>query len=690
MASLNIVDTFILAALLLAAYLYSAKRRSKNGHNGSVATKPVDSLSKSIKARDFLKVMQENDKNCIVFYGSQTGTAEGFANKLAQEGTQRFGLSTLVADLADYDYDNLAELPSNKVAIFAMASHGEGEPTDNAFEFHEFITNMATQASEDDAQQLTGVKYVMFGLGNSTYEQFNAVARNVDKALTKLGAQRLGPLGEGNDGTGTMEEDFLAWKEIMWASLAESMSLSERESIYMPTLSISEDTTLSATDDQVFLGELSGGLAKSRQSSPYSPKNPFIAPILESRELFTSPDRNCIHMEIGLEGSNLSYQTGDHIAVWPLNCGREVNRFLSVFGLHGKRDTVIRIKGYGVTTEVPVPEITTYDAICRYYLEISAPVSRQFMSSLTEFITDDALRTKLVTLSKDKDGFNEEVSAHKYTIAQAIEKFTNQPLESVPFSFLLELLPKFRPRYYSISSSSLVQDKAVSITAVVESSSSTYDPAQKFYGIATNYLLALKQKQNNEVSPSSQHLQYQLGGPRGKYEGFRVPVHIRHSDFRLPQTSERPIIMVGPGTGVAPFRGFIQERARLAKLDKKVGMNLLFYGCRNSQEDFLYKKEWETVNAQLGDSFQLVTAFSREGKGRIYVQDRLLEHASLVRKLLDQGACFYVCGNAARMAVDVRRVLSQILADSQISPAKHGEKALKMLRQSGRYQEDVW
>lgn len=596
MAQVDALDVIVLVVLLVGSLAYLTKgtywgvQKDPYASSNGTANGP-----KAGKTRDILQKLEETGKNCVIFYGSQTGTAEDYASRLAKEGSQRFGLKTMVADLEDYDYDNLDKFPEDKVAFFVLATYGEGEPTDNAVEFFQFITGddfpFESGSSADD-KPLSNLKYVAFGLGNNTYEHYNAMVRRVDAALTRLGAKRIGAAGEGDDGAGTMEEDFLAWKEPMWQELAKVMGLEEREAVCEPVFSVTEEDSMSPEDDNVYLGEPTHGHLHGSGTPPFSAQNPYIAPIVESRELFTVKDRNCLHMEIDVSGSNLAYETGDHIAIWPTNAGAEVDRFLKVFGLEEKRHTVITIKGLDITAKVPIPTPTTYDAAVRYYMEICAPVSRQFMSSLAAFAPDETAKAELVRLGGDKDYFQEKVSSQCFNIAQALESITSKPFSSVPFSLLIEGINKIQPRYYSISSSSLVQKDKISITAVVES---TRIPGATHIvkGVTTNYLLALKQKQNGDPEPDPHALTYAINGPRNKYEGIRVPVHVRHSNFKLPSDPSKPIIMIGPGTGVAPFRGFIQERAALAARGEKIGTTILFYGCRNRNEDFLYKDEWK-------------------------------------------------------------------------------------------------
>jgi NADPH-ferrihemoprotein reductase len=592
MAELDTLDVVVLVAILVGTVAYLTK-----GKLWAVAKDPYTASFagangvKSGKTRNIIEAMEESGKNCIIFYGSQTGTAEDYAARLAKEGKSRFGLETMVADLEDYDFDNLDQIPSDKVVFFVLATYGEGEPTDNAVEFYEFITSESPAFSSGNEPPLDNLNYVAFGLGNNTYEHYNAMVRRVDKALQRLGAHRIGEAGEGDDGAGTMEEDFLAWKDPMWAALAAKMGLEEREGVYEPIFGIVEREGLTRDDPEVYLGEPNKSHLEGNPKGPFNAHNPYIAPIVKSYELFKAKDRNCLHMDIDVSGSNLTYQTGDHIAVWPTNAGEEVDRFLDVFDLTDKRHNVISVKALEPTAKVPTP--TTYDAIVRYHMEICAPVSRQFVASLAQFAPDDDSKAELTKLGNDKDYFHSKVTTQYLNIARLLSSVSKgKKWSNVPFSLLIESITKLQPRYYSISSSSLEQPKVISITAVVESQvlPGRDDP---FRGVSTNYLLALKQKQNGDPNPAAFGLTYEINGPRNKYDGFQVPVHVRHSNFKLPSNPTKPIIMVGPGTGVAPFRGFVRERRKMAENGQEVGKTILFFGCRKSTEDFMYEEEWK-------------------------------------------------------------------------------------------------
>ena len=598
MAQLDTLDLIVLVVLLIGSVLYFTKGVywgiAKDPYASSFAH--ANGSAKSGVSRNIAQRMSESEKNCVIFYGSQTGTAEDYASRLAKEGSSRFGLKTMTADLEEYDFDSLDTLPEESIAFFVMATYGEGEPTDNAVEFFEFINSEDSSYSSGGSatdKPLKNLKFVAFGLGNNTYEHYNAMVRKTETALRNLGAERISAAGEGDDGAGTMEEDFLAWKEPMWTDLAKAMGLQEREAVYEPVFEVRERTDMDPTNDLVYLGEPNKNHLEGRSRGPYNAGNPYIAPLSQSRELFNEKTRNCLHCEIDIGGSNLSYTTGDHIAIWPTNAGKEVDRFLAALGLSEKRNAVISVRGIDATAKIPFPSPTTYDAVVRYHMEICAPVSRQFVGTLAQFAPDEAVKNELTTIGGDKDYFQSQVSSKNLNLAQFLETLgKGQKWTSIPFSLFIEGLTKLQPRYYSISSSSLVQKDKVGITAVIESVHKPNAP-HVVKGVTTNYLLALKQKQHGDPDPDPHGLYYAISGPRNKYDGVHVPVHIRHSNFKLPSNPSVPVIMVGPGTGVAPFRGFVQERASLARSGQQVGKTMLFFGCRNRTDDFIYSDEWE-------------------------------------------------------------------------------------------------
>jgi NADPH-ferrihemoprotein reductase len=549
----------------------------------------VVSPTQSIKSR-----LDQTSRECIIFYGSQTGTAERFAMQLAKNAKTRFGLASVVADLDDFDYSDLKTLGSDRLVIFILATYGEGAPTDNAIDFDQFLKTMPKFAKREGLNEGTfHLQYAIFGLGNSSYQQYNKMAIQTDVHLQDRGATRLGQLGLGDDGKGTLDDDFILWQDDTLRSFAKCLELKQLDYTFTPDFQITEHGSSLGAD--VFLGEPNNIQRKGKLQGPFSARNPLPASVVEARDLFSSLDRHCVHVEFDISGTSVIYETGDHLALSPINSNLEVHRFLQIFGLSGKENTVISANANDATVKQPLPPKTTYEAAARYYLDIAAPVPRQVLVRLSNFIDDASAREQLIRLGSNAIAYTTEVSCYRLNLAQILSKLSGKSKTwPVPFSFLIENIPPLRPRYYSISSTPLIDKKRISITAVVDHVTGPDWPFE-FKGVASNYLLALKTKLID--LPTSVSLSaietHQLGGPRNKLSNGRAWIHVRRSKFRLPKSSSTPIIMVGPGTGVAPFRGFVRERSFQARLGAKIGKTMLFYGCRGSNEDYLYEDEWK-------------------------------------------------------------------------------------------------
>jgi NADPH-ferrihemoprotein reductase len=550
--------------------------------------------------RSIKKRMQQTGKNCIIFYGSQTGTAEKFARRLAKETTTRFNLQNMIADLDDFDFDDLNALETQQLAIFVLATYGEGEPTDNAISFYNFLKRNANLPDGAAANRsLSQFRYVAFGLGNSSYQFYNSMILRTDEMFRSCGATRIGEVGLGDDGKGTLEEDFSQWKEKALIAIAEHFRLQELEHEFKPDFEVTESQVIQISD--VFLGEPNKAQLRNKIYGPFTPQNPFPATIVEARELFSSKDRNCLHLEFDVSNTTLKYDTGDHLAVSPVNSELEVDRFLRVFGLHQRKGQIIEIRSYDPSVKVTIPSKTTYEAAARHYLDIGAAVTRQLLTSLSALTVREQTRSELIRLGSDKESFQREIAHRRLNLGQALSLIApGYAFEEIPYSFILENVGRLQPRYYSISSSSLVSRKRISITAVVDYAKSAEGDFE-FRGVNTSYLFALKSnfQATTPVSmptPSAEasvfQQTHQISGPRGSFLQPTALIHVRQSKFRLPRNPSTPVIMIGPGTGVAPFRAFVQERALQCQAGRGVGRTILFYGCRRRDEDYLYKEEW--------------------------------------------------------------------------------------------------
>ncbi|WFC95518.1 NADPH--hemoprotein reductase [Malassezia brasiliensis] len=685
---------------------------------GGGESKPVEEESHG--GSNFVERMADQKKRLVVFFGSQTGTAEEYAIRLAREAKERYGVGVLVLDIQDEEMDKLDQLPEDSVAIFVMATYGEGEPTDNAVEFMEFLRSPDVAFSENST--LNNVHYVALGLGNKTYEMYNETIKQLDERMRELGAQRIGEVGLCDDDA-SIEEDYLAWKDPMFEQLASYLNLEEGNTGDMSDFTVTEVTDV-ADASRIYQGE-HHPRALSGVKGNHDARNPYPASVVRTHELFTEgvASRSCVHMEFDIQGSGITYQHGDHLAVWPVNPEPQVERMLAVLGLQDKRNTVVQIKSLDpALAKVPFPQPTTYEAIFRYYLDINAHASRQALASFVPFAPNVAAREKLERLSKDRDFFLSHVGDYGYKLGEVLqmvagdstrdEDISSSTVWPIPFDRVISSVSRLTPRFYSISSSPKLSPDRIHVTVVVL----RYTPAQgskDVYGLASNFISSVKMAQNSErpdlEDPRHGTPQYYLRGPRDAYVDeaagqYRVPIHVRRSTFRLPTSTKIPIIMVGPGTGVSPFRSFVQERvANALKAKEKLGADALqdwadmtlYYGCRRSNEDFLYKDEWPEYAEKLDNKFNLRVSLSREvfnpDGSKKYVQDLIWEdREKLAHQILQQRAHVYICGEGKGMAQDVEQTLAKILGEAKGGGVDVGLAEIKVLKDRHRLALDVW
>ncbi|KAK4937544.1 hypothetical protein LTR10_021836 [Elasticomyces elasticus] len=640
--------------------------------------------------RNIAEKLSETRKTAVVLWGSQSGTAERLANQLVKECQSRFGLATLAADLSDYDAESIADLSKANIVILILSTYGEGDPSDNASAFWDWITNTQTH--------LGNLRYVAFGLGNSNYKYYNRVVDVVVQMLDKVGAQRLLSVGKADEAAHSTEEDFLAWKDDLFHLFRSELGLIEQAAEYEPALSVVEDDSLSPID--LHQGEPSSSIHNSKAAAACSPVQPL--PIKLCRELFNSPDRHCVHMELDLsEYPAVNYKTGDHIAIWPANPQTEVDILLTVLNLRIKQDIPISLKPTDPAIKLNLPTPTTIRALFHRYLEICAPVSRTTVQGLANFAPSTEAKAYLLKLGQDKVYYSSYLSHTHLTLGRLLNLASpNEAWSSLPLSFVVEVLPQMQPRYYSISSSSVLSPRRATITALVAAEFLPSVPnmpnieRQLNRGVTSNYLLALSQAKGPVGDGVKSECQYDLASPADLLHGTRLYAHVRKSRFKLPIQSSCPIIMVAAGTGLAPFRAFIAERAKLHAVGKPIGEMMLFFGCRKQEEDFIYREELEQVQDTVGrDIFKIVTAFSRSGDGereKVYVQQRVWEHGQEVVSLIeDKGASFYICGRAS-MAREVGVALGEAVRDLKAWEDVKAMSWSEGLKRHGKWREDVW
>jgi cytochrome P450/NADPH-cytochrome P450 reductase len=313
-------------------------------------------------------------------------------------------------------------------------------------------------------------------------------------------------------------------------------------------------------------------------------------------------------------------------------------------------------------TFLPVDQPIRVGQLLGDYVELQDPATRRQIQELAAHTECPWTRPRLLAIASDEGRFREEVLARRKSLIDLLEEF---PAGQLPFNRYLEMLPPLRPRYYSISSSPLQDERRCSVTVAVVDG-----PARSgrgsFQGVCSSYLLR-------------------------QPEGGQIHAFVKDtkSAFRLPADPATPIIMIGPGTGLAPFRGFLQERAARRAAGRTVGPALLFFGCRHPRQDFLYEDELRGF-AEQGVA-RLFACFSRlADEQKTYVQDQVLRQRAEVWPLLQAGAVVYVCGDASRMAPDVRRAFAAIHRQETGGDECAAEAWLDGLTAENRYLVDVW
>jgi sulfite reductase (NADPH) flavoprotein alpha-component len=534
-------------------------------------------------------------KTLTILYGSQTDNGRGVAEELAQEASAR-GLATNLVSLADYKPANIKR---ESFVSLVISTHGEGDPPDDAELFHEFLMS-------DKAPKLDDLKFTVLALGDSSYVNYCQTGRELDSRLKELGAEQILPIVECDL---DYEDPASRWSQDVIKSLPDELA------------SAAEVSRLHAV----------------KPVAPYDKHRPFGAEVLTNQRITgAQSSKDVRHVELSLEGSGLSYEPGDSLAVIADNPPQLIEELLAALGFSGDEEVTIK------DSTIPIR-----DAL-RTELEITAP-SLAFLKSYADLAGSE----ELLELLESERQLSEYLDTRQ--IIDIVREF---PATLSPADFA-GVLRKLMPRSYSIASSPLANADEVHLTVA----------AVKYQAFGTEHWGAASTMLSDRIT-----------------EGDKVSVFVdTNSRFRLPADGQTPIIMIGPGTGVAPFRAFVEQRAELGAS----GKNWLFFGDRTFHSDFLYQLEWQRF-LKRGILQRLDVAFSRDQADKIYVQDRIREHAADVWAWLQQGAVLYVCGDAKQMAGDVHDALIDVLVTQADYDAESAEDYLKDLRRAGRYQRDVY
>jgi cytochrome P450/NADPH-cytochrome P450 reductase len=578
----------------------------------------------------------------LVLFGSNLGTAEGLAHQIADEARGR----GFVATVGPLD-EHVGELPKDGAVIVVTASYN-GQPPDNAAKFCQWLRDPSLPP---DA--FAGVEYSVFGCGNRDWAAtYQAIPTLIDADLEKHGAKRSYRRGEG-DARGDFDRDYSAWHAGLFPSLAAALHLPERmvqAQAPGPRFSLSLINKLAASPIVRSYSAVAMTVRTNRE--------------LQRRDCERPSERSTRHLEIALP-PGLAYSAGDHLGIVPRNGLDVIRRVLLRFRLDPSLYVTITPNA-NFATHLPINEPVPLLGVLANRIELQDVATRSQLATLAAHAQDAAERQTLLALAGDDEAsqarYREQVFAARKSVLDLLDEF---PSCALPFEAFLDLMPPLRPRYYSISSSPLATADTCSITVGVLDSLALSGHGA-FRGVCSNYLAA---------QPTDATL----------YGFIRKPT----IPFHPPGNPHAPMIMVGPGTGIAPFRGFLQERAALKKQGVPVGPSLLFFGCRDPLQDFLYEEEMRGFEG--AGVTRLLCAFSREpGKPKTYVQQAIAEHGEEVWRLLHQEGIVFVCGEASRMAPEVRQAFTDLFVAHTGAAVPDGKAWLAGLAASQRYLEDIW
>jgi len=596
----GIVAALVVAVALLVRSIVASPQGGKGGHVAAAAAAAPAGASESGSGEDGVI-------HIPVLYGTQTNTAEGFARKLTAELNRKFH-GSLVAEAVDLeDYEEATRLAGETAVLFCMATYGDGEPTTNAERFVEWLRSTKVD--------MGGVSYAVFGLGNTQYEHFNSCGKEVDTRMAELGARRIAAIGLGDD-DGDIEADFDSWRPQLYEALAQRGDL-----VKGPVLDLGE---VQAPTPVFTVDVLKRGRAVAPRSGRGTEQaSPLHALISEVRELHSpASDRSCLHVELDLERSGLTYETGDHVGLFAENGSDIVDATCRALGMD--RDTLIVMKRRpGGKEPYATAPIALGDAVARF-ADVTGQPKRDALLMLAESSTDaaEAARLRHLSSTAGRADFEAYIISAQRSLLEVMEDFPS--CSPIPMeNFFGVIAPLLQPRFYSISSSPLVHPDKIHVTAAVVRD--RMPTGRVHNGVCTSWLA------------------------RARAGETRVPIFVRRSTFKLqkPQplsvsqtngstSAPPPIIMIGPGTGLAPFRGFMQERQ--AQIREKgspasrIGEGVLFFGCRNRNTDFIYEEELQEFLAD-GAIDELHIAFSRDQSEKEYVQHKMVSLPRTEHKL---------------------------------------------------------
>ncbi|MGX0165642.1 sulfite reductase (NADPH) flavoprotein alpha-component [Staphylococcus capitis] len=589
----------------LSGYLMAnqSSNATSEGASDNIASSSTSSVSQETEAMLHRKEPEvtPEQRSITILYGSETGNAQGLA-EIFEERLSNIGNDVTLKSMDDFKPKDLKKVED---LFIVTATHGEGDPPDNAVELHEYIHGRK-------APKLDGVRFSVLALGDQTYEFFCQTGKDFDNRLVELGAERI---YDRVDCDVDYDEDAEKW---------------------MANVINAIDLTPAGTDSEQVVSES----IKSAKEKKYSKSNPYEAEVLTNINLnCRGSNKETRHIELLLDNFGEEYEPGDCIVVLPQNDPALVDLLVST--LVWSPDTQVLINEDGDT-------LNFEDALTSHF-EITK-LTKPLVENAATFFNNDELSEKV----QDKEWIQNYIEGRD--LIDLLNDFATTELQP---ENMYQLLRKLPPREYSISSSYKATPDEVHITVG-----------------AVRYNAHGRDRTGVCSVQFAERIQ----------EGDTVPIYLkRNPNFKFPQNEETPVIMIGPGTGVAPFRSYMQEREELGF----EGHTWLFFGEQHFTTDFLYQTEWqEWLND--GTLSKLDVAFSRDTDQKVYVQHKIAENSEQFNQWIENGAAIYVCGDESKMAKDVHQAIRNVLVKEQNLSEEDAEEYLKQLKRDKRYQRDVY
>src|SRR5436305_9509970 len=576
----------------------------------------------------------------LVLYGSNLGTAEELATRVADLAEVN-GFATKLAPLDEF----VGKLPEQGGVLIFCASYNGAAP-DNATQFVKWLGgDLAKDA-------FAKVRYAVFGCGNSDWAAtYQSVPRLIDEQLAEHGARSVYARGEG-DARSDLDGQFESW-------FAKAAPVAVKE--------FGVDTSLArrADDEPLYKVEPVAPTAVNAivALGGAAPLKALAHNELQNKTGVNASERSTRHIEVQLP-PNLAYRVGDHLSVVPRNDPVLVDAVARRFGFLPADQVKLQV-AEGRRAQLPVGDAVSVGRLLTEFVELQQVATRKQIQIMSENTRCPVTKPKLLAYVGDgaesAERYRAEILSKRRSVYDLLDEY---PACELPFHAYLEMLSLLAPRYYSISSSPSGDAARCSVTVgVVEGPASSGRGVYR--GICSNYLA-------------------------GRRAGDTIHATVRETKagFRLPDDPWMPIIMIGPGTGLAPFRGFLQERAARKARGTLLGPAMLFFGCRHPDQDFLYADELKAFAAD--GITELHTAFSRGDGPKTYVQHLVAAQKDKVWSLIEQGAIVYVCGDGGKMEPDVKAALMAIRRERTGGDEAAASRWIDEMGTKNRYVLDAW